>query len=164
MTRPLHTALLLLSLGFAAGSAVGATVEVSFVEEDKFSDIGFPRHERDTHLKVLATHLQRLGERGLPAGQTLKIEVTDVDLAGRVQIGSTRDLRVLSGGADWPRIELRYTLQADGKTLRSGEERVSDMNYLMRSTSLRNDEPLAHEKRMLDEWFAVRFGAEASPH
>lgn len=163
MTCPLRTALLLFSFGLAAGNAAAATVEVSFVAQDKFSDVGFPTAEQERNLKTLSTHLQRLGERGLPAGQTLKIEVTDVDLAGRVQIGSTRDMRVLTGGADWPRIELRYTLQADGKTLQSGEDRVSDMNYMMRSTTLRNDEPLAHEKRMLDEWFAARFGAKADP-
>jgi hypothetical protein len=164
MTRPLYAALLLLSTGLAAGSALGATVEVTFVEQDKFSDAGFAQHEREANLKVLAAHLQQLGQRSLLAGQTLKVTVTDVDLAGRVVPGSVRDLRVLNGGADWPRIELRYTLQAGSQTLTSGEERVSDMNYLMHASYPRVGEPLAHEKRMLDTWFAARFPAVASPY
>ena len=60
----------------------------------------------------------RLGRR-LPDGQTLTIAVLDLDLAGSLRPTPTGELRVLRGGADWPSMSLRYTLQADGRTLAS---------------------------------------------
>ena len=41
-------------------------------------------------------------------------------------------------------------------------ERVCDMDYLRRVTGRYSEhDPLVYEKRMLDEWFALRFGRTA---
>ena len=63
------------------------------------------------------------------------------------------DIRVLKGGADWPVIKLRYSVESQGKVLRSGEARVADMSYLTHTNRYSSNEPLRYEKRMLDEWF-----------
>jgi hypothetical protein len=67
-----------------------------------------------------------------------------------------RDTRVLRGRADWPSIQLRYTLREGDKVLKSGEDRLTDMNYLMHSLRASHDSPLPYEKRMLDHWFRDR--------
>ena len=50
-------------------------------------------------------------------------------------------------------IQLRYSVESQGKVLRSGESRVADMSYLTHYNRYPSGEPLRYEKRMLDEWF-----------
>jgi len=142
----------------AASSATAGVVEVSFIEPARFTDTGAMLWERQSNLNALAAYLQSLGQRLLPADQTLKIEVLDVDLAGDVRPfpRAGRVLRVVRGRADWPRIQLRYTLTADGKTLLSGEEKVADLNYMQGLDTSHGSEPLYYEKRMLEGWFKAR--------
>jgi len=150
---------LALSLAFVAAGAVQAgTVNVSYAQNTQFTDAGTTPWDRDTTMHQLQGHLQTLGQRYLPADRTLDIEVLDVDLAGETRPGARlRDLRVARGGADWPRITLRYTLHANGQALRSAQETISDMNYLRHLPSNYDQGSLGPEKRMLDEWFKQRF-------
>jgi hypothetical protein len=143
----------------AVAAQAAGTVEVSFVDARHFSDAGIARYDEEANLRTLTGHLQALGQRHLADGQTLKIEVLDVDLAGRTRWLSSRadQIRVLRGLADPPRITLRYALQADGRVIRSAEETVSDLAYLDGVGSRFLDEPLPYEKRMLDRWFSERF-------
>jgi hypothetical protein len=142
----------------AAGRA-GAAVTVTYVQPDKFSDLPFVTWDREDALKTLTEHFTWLGT-ALPPGQDLRIEVTDVDLAGRAipNARAGRDLRVLRGQADWPRIELRYTVEQNGQVLKSGEARITDMNYLNHANRYFDSEPLRYEKAMLDEWFEKTIG------
>ena len=81
--------------------------------------------------------------RGLPAGDTLTIEVLDIDLA-----------------ITWPRIKLRYALTRGDQVLSSGEDQVTNLNYLMESNRYFSGDRLRYEKSMLDAWFDQRI----SPH
>jgi hypothetical protein len=155
------------ALGFA-GAALAAqaagTVQVSFVTPEKFTDAGDSRGDQERNLRLLKQHFETLAARHLGDGQTLGIEVLDLDLAGARQFSGRlkEHVRVLNGRSDWPRIRLRYTWEADGQPPRSGEESVADMAYLQHLTRYAGDEALRHEKRMLDEWFAARFGTAAA--
>jgi hypothetical protein len=132
----------------AAGS-----VEVSYVKPDQFSDAGRTPMAREATMKSLTAFLQTLG-RKLPDGQTLRVQFTDINLAGELQPWRTDEVRVLRGRADWPRISLHYTLLASDKVIASGDADLSDMNYL---ASPPLDKPrlgdLPFEKRMLQKWF-----------
>jgi DUF3016 family protein len=141
----------------AVASTAGAAVVVSFNEPDKYADVGFPRSDAEDVFKELERHLQRLGETHLAPGQTLRIEVLDIDLAGdeRFRPRAGTDIRVLKGRADWPKLRLRYGMESAGKAADSREETIADMNYLMRPIT--RPEKLAYEKRMLEEWFKARF-------
>lgn len=139
--------------------AVLAGATVTFVNPDQFIDVPFSLHERETALKTLEAHFKRLAAR-LPSGQDLKVEVTDVDLAGTEQPGRFgRDIRVLKGMADWPRINFKYSVESQGKVVKSGTAEVKDMSYLQRANRYPSDESLRYEKRMLDDWFKSEFGA-----
>jgi hypothetical protein len=141
-----------------AGRA-GAAVSVSYIEPDKFSDLPFVTWEREDTLTDLTEHFTWLG-KSLPPGQDLRIEVTDVDLAGRAipNARAGRDLRVLRGQADWPRIELRYAVEQNGQVLKSGEAKLSDMNYLNHTSRYFDSESLRYEKSMIDDWFEKTIG------
>jgi hypothetical protein len=47
---------------------------------------------------------------------------------------------------------LRYSIEQDGKVLRSGERELADRNYQLSVNSYRN-EMYSYEKQMLAEWF-----------
>jgi hypothetical protein len=153
---------LILIATLASAAATAGTVEVRFIEPDKFADARDGVHSREDVLKTLEERLKQLGAKKLPASQTLQVEVLDIDLAGdafpRVAL---RDTRVLRGRADWPRMHLRYTLREGDKVIKSGEDRIADMNYLMGSLRASHDSPLPYEKRMLDVWFDERIVAAA---
>jgi Protein of unknown function (DUF3016) len=151
-----------LGLAFAAAVAQAAgTVQVLFVQPEKFSDAEDARHDSSENLRELKRYLEAQAARYVGDGQTLTIEVLDVDLAGEIRFDRSRaeDVRVLLGKADWPRIKLRYSLESAGQPLRRVEQTVSDMAYLERQRHYADSEFLRHEKRMLDEWFVAQFGA-----
>jgi hypothetical protein len=68
-------------------------------------------------------------------------------------------MRILKGGADWPRMTLQYTLTAGGQTVKSGQSKLADMSYMssgIRASPARTDE-LYYETRMVDRWFDQNF-------
>lgn len=152
---------LLFSCLFAAAGLVSAagSVSVSFKDASNYWDAGTTPWDKAANLISLAEHLQALGTRYLRDGEVLKIEVFDVDLAGttRPWRGSASDLRIARGGADWPRIGLRYTLEVNGTPVRSAEESLIDMNYTRGLVGARYFEPLHHEKQLLEKWFKASF-------
>jgi hypothetical protein len=149
------------ALGAAQAAASDSPVTVSFVEPDRFADLGDRVIDEPRNLKTLEAWFKTTGARYLAKGQTLRIEVVDVDLAGQMKPGRTlNDLRVVSGQADWPSIQLRYVLEAGGQTLSSGDERLSDLNYLGYAGRLQPGDPLRYEKKMIDDWFKARFAPD----
>ena len=142
-------------LAAGACAATAGTVNVSFVNADTYWDAGWPSWDQGANLKRLSGHLEQLGGQLLPQDQVLSVDVLQVDLARTVRVASTA--RVMNGGADWPRLLLRYRLEAPGRAPLSGEEWVSDQNYLRGMTSYGDSGPLFYERRMLTRWFKARF-------
>ena len=141
-----------------------ATVTVTYGDADHFTDAGDRNSDPRKVMQDLANFLTALGGRYLPAGTDLKIEVLDLDRAGRPRMNLPTEMRVMTGKADSPCVDLRYTLESGGKVLKAARERLCDTDYLRRSP-LRNDEhdPLVYEKRMLETWFRERFATSGSP-
>jgi len=160
MRANLHRLLLLLFVCLWTSSA-GATVAVSFTRPENYADMGQYPEDMRTQMDEIEAHLKQLGQRYLPPDQSLKIEVLDVDLAGRIgpptRPGSST--RVLRGKADWPRIKLHYVLEAGGRVLLDREESVADMDYLRHANRHYAGQSLSFEKQMLDDWFRQRFSA-----
>ena len=153
---------LTVALSLLAGASVaqaGGTVNVSFVDPDKFYDSGNSHFDKPANLKTIEAFLQDLGKRYLADGQVLDVEVLNVDLAGYSRPTRQGDLRVVRGGADWPSFQLRYKLSGSGQTLKQGEERVADLNYTGKIASYVARDPLKYEKQLLDGWFRERFSA-----
>lgn len=155
-SRRCRAALAALVVALAGPSLAAGVVRVSFVEPQRFADVGFVTADREQVLARLESHLLHWGARHLRDGESLAIDVLDVDLAGEEQPGPRGNPRLLRGGADFPRLRLRYVLQVGGRVVSQGEERLVDMDYLERRTSVRTDEPLFYERRLLDEWLVAR--------
>jgi hypothetical protein len=135
-------------------SAALADVKVTYIEPDKYADMPFEPGGRENVLKDLSEHFQKLGKQ-LPPDQNLTIEVLDIDLAGHIRPGirSGRDIRIVKGGADWPRMRLRYSLDAGGRVIASGDADLSDMMYQQRLNRYSDGDTLRYEKQMIDDWF-----------
>jgi len=148
----------LLSLATAAAGAAG-TVNVTFVDPDRFYDAGNSKHDEPANLKVIEQHFKDLGQRYLPDGQVLDISVLDVDLAGSMLPARrvAQEFRVAKGTTDWPRIKVRYSLGVNGAPMKSGEETLADLDYIRNVTTYSSSDPLYREKVMLDGWFRARF-------
>ena len=149
----------LLAAALAAALPAQSAVQVTFVDPDNYTDLANERFEMKSVMDALAAHFKKLGERYLAPDETLKVEVLDVDMAGwpRWAGRAPDEVRVARGGADWPQMHLRYTLESRSRP-QSGDEKLSDPLYLNRGYSIRSSsEPYFYEKRMLEDWFRSRF-------
>ncbi len=137
----------------ALATSAHAQAEVSFKDPDKFSDLGETHWDRQNAMKQLEEHIKRQADREL-AGKQLKIEFTDIDLAGelepRVAANRIRVLRTVT----IPRLEFTYTLSENGKVLEQGKAAINDMNYQNSTNRYFDSEPFRYEKKLLDDWMA----------
>jgi hypothetical protein len=155
---------ILLAAAALAAVPSHATTIVTFVgDPEQYTDVANERWEIKSTLDQLGAHIKRLGDRYIAPDDTLRVEVLDVDLAGWARwAGRGPDkVRVARGGADFPAMKVRYTLESRGRT-RTAEETISDPGYMNHGSTLRaSSEPLYHEKRMLDDWFRSTFSERA---
>lgn len=163
----MRTCLAILAVAAAAllhpTARAAGQVEVQFVNPQSFTDAAELWVGNTDNLAAIAGHLQRLGQKYLADGQVLRIQVLDIDLAGRAR--PTRWLhrtRVTDNPLDWPRLHLRYALESGGRLLRSGEQSIADLDF---QSHLSHDawQELGIEKRMLADWFRSTFGPQAGP-
>jgi len=141
-----------------------AAVTVSYGDPDRFTDAGDSNNDPRQIMLTLERHLKELGDRYLPPQSNLKIEVLDLDRAGRPYMNLPTEIRIVTGKADMPCIELSYTLEAGNKVLQSRRERVCDPDYLRPlETQYNEHDPLVYEKRMLAQWFRERFAVGGQP-
>lgn len=154
-----------LLLGILSAMAVGAMptaskVTVVFVDPARFTDVGGLESDPSRNLSDIEAYLRLLGDRYLSSQDRLRIEVLDVSLAGRSRqlTRATWPVRSMTGEADWPRFELRYTFESGGKASSPVDETVVDRNYLRRLEWRYQSLALPYEMRTLEEWFRVRFG------
>ena len=144
----------------SSGFAYTATSEVIWTDYEKYRDIrpgnGSRKHFRESTFHNIEKHIAKLAEK-LPEGQVLKIDVTDVDLAGDTFAGGIDQIRIIKD-IYFPRINFSYQLvSADGNEIESAEVILKDMSFLMGSRLRYRNESLGYEKNMLDEWFLETF-------
>lgn len=125
---------------------------VTYVNTEKMTDVPRDQSDLESMKFNFQEHFNRLAAK-LPAGQHLKVEIVDIDLAGDVfPRVAVQNVRVMKGRADWPRMHLRYTIEQNGAVIRSGDRQLSDANYLT-SPNRYSSEMYGYEKEMLDDWF-----------
>jgi hypothetical protein len=135
-----------------------AGVKVRFVNPDRYTDAEASGGGRAGALAEFRAYLETLGSRYLAPGQTMSIDIVDIDLAGQVEPRSRgTEVRVMRDVTP-PRIRLRYTLSGKGGGTRSGEDVLSDLSYKSGARS-----PIgqyAYEKALLSDWFRRIAGAQ----
>jgi len=163
MSRRLAACATLACLCGASLPAAAGTLSLRFIQPAHYTDAIYSAsltedRARETVQRELGRHLEQLAGR-LPPDTTLEVEVTDIDLAGRIDPlpwrGGT-EVRVVRP-VDWPRMAMRYTLRQGERILvRNNDEKLADMNFQSSATRYSNGDPLRYEKAMLDDWFDRR--------
>lgn len=153
-----------LALAAVAGTTSG-TVEVRYSDPESFIDATLEgygdRPESNPVLAEIRRHLLALGDRCIPAEQSLLLVVHEIDLAGHYgwrHRGSVGNFRLLPNVA-WTRMTIEYVWRgADGKLIATSVDRLQNADFLGDTFRLRSkDVPLPDEKEMLDRWFEQRF-------
>lgn len=150
---------LILALAAASGHALAATVHVDFVNPDSYTDVDRFSDEFGRATKAIESTLEGLGNRYLPQNASLRVDVRDIDLAGRL-VSSPRagkDIRVERGLADPPTIKLHYVLEEGGRVVADREESIHGLAYLRQSNVRTSGESFPYEKAMLEQWFRDTF-------
>ena len=135
-----------------------AGVNVRFVNSGHYTDAGSFDVSPASVEAALQAHLERLGKRFLAPGQTLNIDILDIDLAGYQQPlrFGPNNVRIVRGVTP-PRIELRYVLSEKGRRKSSGQETLTDINYQINPSARFSSDRYVYEKALLDDWFRRAF-------
>ena len=154
------TALAILLSGVAWQTSA-ATAEVTWSNVDNYSDIRAANENQqkfEQRIKDrLTEHFQELAAK-LPESQKLTVNVTNLDLVGRVEPtyghSGAGELRIVKR-VDFPKINFTYALaDAQGNQVSGGDVVLKDMGFDFGSAQARiSRDDLYFEKRMIDEWF-----------
>ncbi len=161
MFKTIRTQFLVLSaLILTSLPATAAEVKVIWQEPDEYTDIregfaytrsGFQKHVFTMFEKFLIHRAAKL-----PEGQTLKMTVTDLDLAGETRFNFD-EIRIIKPHYI-PRIKFNYLLlDKSGKELISGEEELKNMSMSTHYLTKPSEEQFKYEFHMLNDWFKKTF-------
>ena len=158
-------ALVLGSVSATPAEDDGVTVDLPHPEQFtdfKTSCVSRPADARALAMQ-LARYLKTTAARLLPDGQRMEITVTDIDMAGDIEVWRNPflcDLRTMKDIYP-PRVDLTFRiLDAEGTELRTGTRRLVDVGYLDRSRPSGIDQ-LRYEKSLLADWLQSELGARA---
>lgn len=150
----------LAALTFNVWQVQAATVEVLFTEPKSFSDIRSGDENSHFFKKNVFYNLKKVIiklAKDLPEEQTLKIEFTDIDLAGDIDMFNTQLIRVVKSMYP-PRLAFNYQLIAKDKTvIKQGEENIRDSAFMVHGSLRYKNEALGYEKQLLEKWFKATF-------
>ncbi|ACB95603.1 DUF3016 domain-containing protein [Beijerinckia indica] len=153
-----------LALCLAQASAIAA-VKVTFVNPEHYTDLdrNRPWYQQDT-LNQFQRTFEQLGATYLKPGQTLKLDVLDIDLAGYFEPWRFYgyDVRIMRDYTP-PRFKVHYALEQKGRVILQADETITDLAYLMNPAGRLSSERLGYEKAMLKDWFRNRFGLMRPP-
>jgi hypothetical protein len=156
--RPFVTMLIAALAAIMLAHPANAAVSVNFVNPQNYSDLrSESASQRDEILDELRQTMVELGTRYLKPGQSLNIEVLDVQRAGLFRDTTSSHTALLTANTP-PRIDVQYTLRQNGKIVRSSHEAITDIDYFLDQSSHLSSDRLVYEKQVLRDWFRQRFG------
>jgi hypothetical protein len=140
------------------------SAEVVYVDPDKFTDVrdSYTSTDsgRDELLDQMREHILTESKRRLPAGYKLFMSVTDVDLAGDFEPWHGvrwDDIRIVKDIYP-PRMVFSFRVtDPSGRVVKEGNRDLRDLAFMMKITMAFHDDPLRHEKQMIDDWFNDEF-------
>ena len=137
-----------------------AEIEVKWSNSDKYDDIDAAgehrKHFKDRVFKSFEKHFTKVAA-ALPENHKLIIDVTNMDLAGDVNFGGIKRIRIIKD-IFFPRMEFSYQLlNAENDVVKSADVSLKDMGFLMNSRLKYNSKSFSYEKEMFDVWFKKTF-------
>ena len=96
----------------------------------------------------------------MPEGHLLSVTFTDIDMAGDFEPWRGPrfdDIRIVKDIYP-PRINLSFRLtDAEGNVVKEGTRELRDLAFMMKITMAFRDDPVRHEKALLDDWLRSEF-------
>jgi hypothetical protein len=139
-------------------------VSVEFIEPEGYRDIkpgnNQSRASYQKHvLKHIGSYFEELAPK-LPAKQSLKVKVTDIDLAGEVLFNGGRQQRIVKD-LYFPRLKFSYQLVDEQQgVLSEGEAEIKDMNFLRRIKNRTSTVSFPAEQWLVEKWYKDTFEQE----
>ena len=147
----------------AASTRTIARAEVNFFEPEKFTDVRdsyMGDYDRTTYLDSIREHVLEQAKYYVPEGHKLSVTFTDIDMAGDFEPWRGPrfdDIRIVKDIYP-PRISLAYRLtDAEGNVVKEGKRELRDLSFMMKITMAFRDDPVRHEKDLLDDWLRSEF-------
>lgn len=107
-------------------------------------------------MSELRQYIERTGAARLPAGHTLSVRITDVDMAGQFEPerGSQfMDVRIVKTIYP-PRITLNYRLtDSTGAVVSEGDRRLTNQSFEYNASPITRDD-LRYEKGLIDDFLS----------
>lgn len=150
----------ILTLMVSQNQALAGSSEVTWTNPDDYRDVQpsneTRKHFRERIFKSFEKHFAKLAKR-LPEQQTLKLDVTDVDLAGDTLAGGIERLRIVKEIYS-PRMKFSYQLvDKNDNIIKSADVALKDMSFMTGNNLKYRQKSLGYEKKMLDDWFFETF-------
>lgn len=153
----------------AANDPATPKVKLVFADWEKFTDIAVNGTTNkpgcDLIFRELDHHLAALAKRRLAPGQTLVINMRDIDLAGAVEpwrgadFGHIRYLR----DTQPPRLVFDYQLlDAAGTAVKEGSEHLTNLTFRYQTPTVERDTTY-FEKQLLTDWMDATFETPKKP-
>lgn len=151
--------MVLLFAGQVAAETAAAQVKVTWQNPDKYTDIRPASGTKKSYQQRVISGFDKiwagLAEK-LPAGHTLHVTVTDLDLAGDVNPLyriDHNDIRVIKE-IYFPRMTFDYQLlDATGKVVAAEQDvKIKDMNFMSSSTIGIGNTEFVYERQMIKSW------------
>ena len=141
-----------------------ASVEVKLIKPEKYRDIEQAGFSQKKSIEVINKDVQKffdsVATSYIPESNKLLIEVTDIDLPGRVEymVGPNfENIRILRSD-DIFKLYFNYKLiDKNGKVVKEGEEKLRDYFNQNTATRLKKIKTFAHFNRKLSKWFEQNF-------
>jgi len=148
-------------LASAAVTPAESSVSVTFVNPEQFTENRLygrqDRFNRIDYLAQLKAYLMKQGQAILKPGQSLHVNITDIQLAGACEPwhGPRWDYVRVMRDIYSPRIDLDFRLvDQDGNVLRGGKRVLRDLDYLHSGVSVPSatGASLYYDKALLRRW------------
>lgn len=137
--------------------------EVLFFEPQKFTDVRdsyMGDASRTTYLEQIRDHLLEKAKYYVPEGHRLSVTFTDIDMAGDFEPWHGPrwdDVRIVKDIYP-PRMTLVFRLtDAAGNVVKEGKRDLRDLAFMMKISMSFRDDPVRHEKALLDDWLRDEF-------
>lgn len=150
-------------LGAAEATPAESSVTVTYVNPEQFTENRMygrqDRFNRIDYLAQLKAYLIKQGQAVLKPGQSLHVDITDIQLAGAYEPwrGSRWDYVRIMRDIYPPRIDLSFRLvDQDGNVLREGKRVLRNIDYLHSGVSVPSatGAPLYYDKALLRRWLS----------
>ena len=175
-TRPVLFALLLALTACATGGprtvtdqarphAVGqdSAISVRWGDPAQFAELRYSQNRRlaaqGDWVVELADYMQEKLAKAVPAGESVDVEILDIQRAGQYEwlYSQTDDVRVLRDVYP-PRMTLQFSRKdASGAVIAEGERKIADLAYLQSPAPFPSSDPLRYDKRLIDTWIRREF-------